>query len=764
MPAAAEHVHIQIRGIVQGVGFRPFVHRKAEELGLTGRIRNTSLGVELEMEGSPAALDSFIAALRTDAPRMAVIASMQCTRGSALQGYTDFRIADSAALAGERTLISPDIGICDNCRRELFDQGDRRWRYPFVNCTDCGPRFTIIRDLPYDRKNTTMAGFAMCPDCLEEYQDIRSRRYHAQPDCCAVCGPRLLLRTAGETDTQTPQDQILERVKQDLKNGRIAAVKGLGGIHLACRADARDAVARLRRGKNRENRPFALMCRDADTAARYCEVSPEERRVLESPARPIVLLRKKEDFPFAGISDNRYAGIMLPYTPLHCLLLEDGPDTLVMTSANLPDLPILYRNEEIRKLPAGLADCALLHDRPIEAPCDDSLVWVFEGSIIPVRRSRGYVPAPVRVAHDGCEVLALGAEQKGSFCFIRDGIALMSQHIGDLKNMETMDLFTSQIRRFERLFDLHPQVLSCDLHPDYLSAAYAVERAEAEQIPLFPVQHHHAHMAACMAENAIEGDCIGIVWDGTGYGTDGSLWGGEFLTGGYTRYGRSGSLRQIPLPGGEQAIRQPWRVGAAMLLEAGLEPEEFFGQESRSVKMLLQTGLNCPLSSGAGRLFDGFSAVCGLIRGATYEGEGAVLLEAAAGESSRVYPVIFQENSGLLTFDWRDMMRMAAADLRSGVPVSEVTAGFMNTLAEMAVQMCGRIRLQSGLSRVVLSGGTFQNRYLMEHLVPALRNAGFSVFYHTQVPAVDQGLSLGQAMIAGRGGEEYVPCSAAADN
>ena len=762
MPPVTEHLHIQIRGIVQGVGFRPFVHKKAEELGLAGRIRNTSLGVELELEGPSPALDAFISALQNEAPPMAFIESMRCTRDTALRGYTDFQIIESTALAGERTRISPDIGICDNCRRELFDQGDRRWRYPFVNCTDCGPRFSIIRDLPYDRKNTTMAGFAMCPSCLAEYLDIRSRRYHAQPNCCAACGPKL-------TRTDLPGNVLpgdaLEQVKKDLEEGRIAAVKGLGGFHLACRADAPAAIARLRREKRRENRSFALMCRDADTASRYCEVSTEERRALESPARPIVLLRKKEDFPFAGISDNRYAGIMLPYTPLHCLLMEEGPDTLVMTSANLPDLPILFRNEEIAALPAGMADSALLHDRPIEAPCDDSLVWIFEGKTLPIRRSRGYVPAPVRAAHDGYSVLALGAEQKASFCFLQDGSALMSQHIGDLKNMETLDLFTAQIRRFERLFDLHPQALACDLHPDYLSGAYARERSEAEQLPLFPVQHHHAHMAACMAENALEGDCIGIIWDGTGYGADGGIWGGEFLTGGYRRYRRSGSFRPILLPGGEQAIRQPWRTGAALLLDAGLDPEEVFGPESgAAVRAIVQTGLNCPASSGAGRLFDGFSAICGLIRSASYEGEGAVLLEAAAEECGRIYPVVLREESGLLTFDWREMVRLSVRDLREQIPVSEVAAGFMNTLTEMAVQMCGKIRQQSGLSRVVLSGGTFQNRFLMEHLVPRLRSGGFSVFYHTQVPVVDQGLSLGQAMIAGRGGEEYVSCGAAADN
>ncbi len=775
IPSEMERRHIEIRGIVQGVGFRPFIHRKVEEFALKGWIRNTSQGVELDLEGPADRLDLFAASLSEDMPRMALIESIRCTTQDSLRGYPDFQIAESAAEEGDRTLISPDIGICSDCRRELFTEGDRRWRYPFINCTNCGPRFTIVRDLPYDRKNTSMAAFAMCPDCEREYRDIRDRRYHAQPDCCPVCGPRIRLldgdgreicQTRGWPDAAgTAPDAPVRTAGQMLREGKLLAVKGLGGFHLACRPDHPGALERLRACKNRDGRPLALMCRDLEAAAELCMISEGEAALLESAQKPIVLLKKKSDFPFPDISDNGHAGIMLPYTPLHCLLMEEGPAVLVMTSANRSGEPIVYKNDEAVSLLTGKTDGILLHDRAIEAPCDDSVVRLYDGRLYPVRRSRGYVPYPVSVSSGGENILALGAEQKASFCFLQGEHAFLSQHIGDLKNLETLDVYESQVQRFEHLFSLQPGVLVCDRHPDYLSGEYGRELARREGLPLLETQHHHAHMASCMAENGLEGSCIGIVWDGTGFGMDRTIWGGEFLTGGYRTFSRAGSIRPVPLPGGDLAVREPWRTAAALLLEAGCDPAVVCtAREGNLIRTAMDGGLNCPPSSGMGRLFDGMSALCGFLRSASYEGQGAVLLEAAAAQSAQErYPVILEDRDGLLVFDWRTMVRDAAEELRKGVQSGRIAAAFMNTLVEMAAQICCRIRRETGLDRVVLSGGSFQNMYLMEHLVPLLEKNEFSVYHHSQVPPNDEGLSLGQAVIAARGGESYVPGSSAAD-
>ena len=757
-----KRMHIEITGIVQGVGFRPFIHRLVTRFSLCGWIRNTSHGVELEAEGDAEQLARFPEAIRAEAPVLAYIESLRAEWMPEPAGYESFRILESERLQQRQTLISPDICICDDCRKELLTPGDRRYRYPFINCTNCGPRFTIVRDIPYDRKNTTMAPFAMCPDCSREYHDISDRRYHAQPDCCPVCGPSLsLLDAAGQPVSGDPIRQAAEW----LAEGRILAVKGLGGIHLACRADLPELTARLRSRKRRDARPFALMCRDTETARRYCEISPEEAARLGSPQRPIVLLKKKEDFPLEGISENRYAGIMLPYTPVHVLLMEEGPDTLIMTSANLSDLPILYKNEEALQALSGIADGFLLHDREIETRCDDSLMWVLDGAPYPVRRSRGFVPYPVTVKHQGPEVLALGAEQKASFCLLQDSHAFLSQHIGDLKNGETLDAYETQIRHFEKLFDLHPQLLACDLHPDYLSTGYALERAAREGLPVMRIQHHHAHMAACMADNDLEGSCIGIIWDGTGLGPDGRIWGGEFLAGGYQDYCRMGSIRPILLPGGDRAVREPRRAGISLLLDAEAEAEKHFpAEEVRRIGAMLAAGLNCPASSGMGRLFDGAAAILGLCGTAAYEGQGAILLEAAADEeASSTYPAVLAEEAGLLLFDHRPMIRAMSRDLLDRRPLPQIAAAFLNTLMEMALQICCRIRSRTGLDRIVLSGGTFQNMFLMHRLPALLEENGFTVYHHSRVSVNDESISLGQAMIAGRGGERYVSCSSFTD-
>ena len=737
-----EHVTIQIHGIVQGVGFRPFVHRLVGEYGLTGTIRNTSSGVALELEGERAALEAFVRVLPERAPLLALIEGIETAYSQELRGYTDFQILTSLREEKRNTLVSPDIGLCPDCLRELNDPLDRRFRYPFINCTNCGPRFTIILDLPYDRPLTSMGRFPMCADCEREYHDITNRRYHAQPDCCPVCGPQLFF--CGADGQRVPGDAI-ELARQTIRGGGIVAVKGLGGLHLACRADDPAIAARLRRRKERDEKPFAVMCRDVEAARRLCTVTPAEEALLTSFHRPIVLLKKKEPGLW-HLSENRSLGVMLPYTPLHVLLMGGDFDALIMTSANLSDTPILYRNKEALEKLRGIADGFLLHDRDIQTRCDDSLYMVLEGQEYPFRRSRGYVPYPIRVPGSRGGILACGAEQKASFCLSRGEYVFPSQHIGDLKNYETLSHYEQQIRHFERLFDQKPSLLVCDLHPDYLSTAYARERAEREGLTLEQVQHHHAHMAACMADNGLAGPCIGLIWDGTGYGSDGTIWGGECLIGGYRDFTRFASLRPIPLIGGDRAVKELDRVAFALLREAGCDTGRI--PDAARYEAVLTAGLNCPVSSGMGRLFDGVAALLGIKALASYEGQGAVLLEAAADEEETGrWPLAFEAGTPL-RYDWRGMIRALTAERDAGADPPVLAARFLNTLLDLAVTLCRRAAEASGLSDVVLSGGSFQNRYLMERLPGLLRAAGLRPHVHRRVSCNDEGLSLGQLMVA----------------
>ena len=735
-----EHVRIQIHGIVQGVGFRPFIHRLVGEFGLNGTVKNTSSGVELELEGARETLEAFLRALPGRAPLLAVIEAIETDWGGKLEGYTDFRILHSRVEAERNTLISPDIGLCPDCLRELLDPKDRRYRYPFINCTNCGPRFTIIKDVPYDRPLTSMGRFPMCPDCDREYHDIENRRYHAQPDCCPVCGPHVFYCDA--EGREQPGDAI-ELARATIKAGGIVAVKGLGGMHLACRCDDPAIAASLRRRKQRDEKPFALMCRNVDAARRLCEISPAEEELLSSYHRPIVLLKKRVE-GLDHLSENKTLGVMLPYTPLHVLLMGEDLVALIMTSANLSDTPILYQNEESLAALRGIADGFLLHNRDIQTRCDDSLFMVLDGKDYPLRRSRGYVPFPLRVPGSRGGILACGAEQKASFCLSKGDYVFPSQHIGDLKNYETLAHYEQQIAHFERLFDSQPTTLVCDRHPDYLSTAYARERAEREGLPLLQVQHHHAHMAACMADNGLTGPCIGLIWDGTGYGDDGSTWGGECLIGDYAGYTRFGSIRPIPLVGGDRAMKELDRVAWALLRDAGCDTGSI--PNAALYESLLTAGLNCPESSGMGRLFDGVAALLGLKTLAGYEGQGAVLLEAGIQEDEGSYPLAFAGDP--LRFDWRPMIRAIVAERAAGVEAGRIAARFHNTLLEMAAVMCRRAAEASGLHDVVLSGGSFQNRYLMERLPARLAREGLRAHRHIRVSCNDEGLSLGQLMIA----------------
>ena len=738
-----ERVLIHIHGIVQGVGFRPFIHKLVLHYALRGTIKNTSSGVELELEGERPELERFIADLPEKAPKLAVIERVEYEYSPELKGFRDFQILTSKTEAQRNTLISPDIGICEDCLRELRDPKDRRYHYPFINCTNCGPRFTIIRDVPYDRAKTSMRDFPMCPDCDREYHDIENRRYHAQPDCCPDCGPHVFYLDA---EGQCVEGDAIELARAAIKDGKIVAIKGLGGMHLACRCDDEEITKTLRRRKQRDEKPFAVMCRDAETAKKFCFVSEDEEKLLNSFRRPIVLLQKRERGALTHLSENAQLGVMLPYTPLHYLLFGDDIDMLVMTSANLSDTPIMYRNDEAVEKLHGIADGFLLHDRDIQTRCDDSLCWCLGGGEYFARRSRGYVPFPVSTHEDLGMALACGAEQKASFCLSKGNYVFPSQHIGDLKNIETYENYTQQIRHFERLFDIKPTVLVCDLHPDYLSTSYAVERSEEEGIPLIRVQHHHAHMAACMADNALSGEVIGLIWDGVGYGTDGTSWGGECLIGGYRDFRRVGSILPIPLVGGDAATKESSRVAWA-LLRGALESTRRF-RDSAAWEFMLSNSLNCPLSSGMGRLFDGVSAILGIRENCSYEGQGAVLLEAAAVEDEGVYPVSFEEEGGVARFDWRGMIRRIVKEQADGVDRCVIAARFMNTLVDMAVSQCLYARDMSGLGRVALSGGSFQNMYIMRRLPAALEKEGFTVCRHRRVSPNDEGLSLGQLMIA----------------
>ena len=729
-----------VTGIVQGVGFRPFLHRLARQCGLVGFVRNTGRGVAGEVQGEEAAVAAFHAALsdRAQLPPLAVVTGTQLTWQAALGEENGFTILKSAE-DGRETLVSPDIATCADCLRELHDPHDRRYRYPFINCTNCGPRFTLVKSVPYDRPRTTMVQFPMCKDCAQEYADIENRRYHAQPDCCAACGPRLWF--ADGDGKEIPGDGIA-LAQALLHRGGILAVKGLGGFHLASTIDA-ETVDKLRARKRREEKPFAILCRDMKAARRLCEVSLEEEAHLAGTRKPIVLLPKRERAGWMHLSDNGSIGVMLPYTPVHELLVsgEKGFDALVLTSANMSDLPAVIANEDAVSMLRGVADGFLLHDREIESRCDDSLIRVLDGEPYFVRRSRGYAPQPVLVHVDCSGILALGAEQKASFAMGKGRDVFYSQHIGDLKNAETLAHYETQIARFAGLFGIEPKRLVCDLHPDYLSTRWG----KMQGLPLLQVQHHHAHMAACMTDNALTGDCIGVIWDGTGLGADDTIWGGEFLVGGYAHVTRMGSIRPVLLPGGDAAIHRIARIGDSLLWDAGLTCRD------KLIAAMLSKGVNCPPSSGMGRLFDGVYALLTGRQAVSYEGQGAVLLEAlaeGAAHERQTFPIQFYEEGGVCRFDTRPMLCALLAQQAEGETAEKLAMRFHNTLIAMAVRQCEAIREKTGLQRVVLSGGVFFNQILLRGLIRALEARGFEAYRHRRVSTGDEGIALGQLAIA----------------
>jgi hydrogenase maturation protein HypF len=763
---------VRVRGIVQGVGFRPFIYALAGRHGLTGMVGNDAEGVFIEVEGTADALDAFLREIEGHAPPLAVIEGIGW-RPAPVRGDRAFFIEGSRAGTTRQTLISPDVATCADCLRELFDPANRRYRYPFINCTNCGPRFTITRDVPYDRAATTMADFPLCPACRAEYDDPADRRFHAQPNACPVCGPRVRLLDRYGRALDVEPDEPIARAADLLRTGAIVAVKGLGGYHLACNPFDDEAVRALRSRKTRQDKPFALMARDLEQVAAMCRVGAEEAALLAAPSRPIVLLDRRaanegQADPVAGevAPRQRTLGVMLAYTPLHHILLHDAGIPLVMTSGNRSDEPIAYRDKEALEQLGGIADYFLVHDRAIHMRCDDSVTRFVLGGPAPVRRSRGSAPAPVSLAQPVARhILACGGELKNTVCLARKHHAFLSHHIGDLENYQTLRSFTEGIEHYGRLFAVRPELIAYDLHPEYLSTKYARGREEEEGIAAVGVQHHHAHIAACLADNHRPRDeqVTGVALDGTGYGTDGAIWGGEFFTGSIENgFVRQIHLAYVPLPGGSAAIRQPWRMAVAHLLGV-LSIEEILGlplpfvaavgeQTVRAVAQMARTGLNAPLTSSAGRLFDAVAALLGLpgsLR-TTYEGQAAIELELAAdGPAAGSYPFVLQADTHSWVIETRDTMAAILADSLAGVPAGDISARFHRTVAEMVVAGCRAIRPASGRqAAVALSGGTFQNVTLLRRAVPLLEENGFTVYLHHRVPTNDGGLSLGQAVLA----------------
>lgn len=741
---------VSLEGVVQGVGMRPFVHALATRLGLAGFVRNDAHGVTIEVEGDADRVRRFVDDLRRHRPPLAVIERLRTVEipSRSEQGFV---IADSAAAARRETLVPPDTATCDDCVREIFDPADRRFRYAFTNCTNCGPRFTIVRDVPYDRPRTTMAAFAMCADCAREYHDPRDRRFHAEPIACPACGPRLSLVDAGGATLDG--DPIAHCVRL-LADGRIVAIKGLGGYHLAADAGNHKAVAELRARKHREDKPFALIVRDLAAARALAEVDPHEAALLTSRARPIVLLHRlaRGEVAPAVAPASAVLGIMLPYTPIHHLLLADVRRPLVMTSGNVSDEPIAYRDVDARARLGRIADAFLVHDREIHVRADDSVTRSFRGVPLPARRARGDVPRVIRVPRSvAAPVLACGGELKNTVCVARGEQALLSQHIGDLANAAAYTAFLDAIARVRRLLDVAPAVVAHDLHPEYLSTKWA--RAQ-EGARVIGVQHHHAHIAACLADNGEDTRVIGVAFDGLGYGPDDTLWGGEFLAADLAGFERVGRLAAVPMPGGVAAIREPWRMAAVYLDAAGVtaRPPVFERHAERwpMVLRLARARAHAPLTSSVGRLFDAVAALLDVRDAVTYEGQAAIELEQAADAAETAsYAAAIDTASPTFTVRGADLAAAVLDDVRRGVPRAVVAGRFHNAMADVIRRGCRCARERTGLGTVALSGGVFQNVLLLGKAIDRLEADGFRVLRHRQVPPNDGGLSLGQAVIAG---------------
>lgn len=790
-----KHASLHIMGIVQGVGFRPFIYGLALRLGLKGWVRNTSSGVDIEIEGNEIDIDAFLKLLYEETPPLAQMDTVD-VQFRKLNGFNTFKIVQSESIKGEFQPISPDISICSDCLEELFDPEDRRYRYPFINCTNCGPRFTIIKDIPYDRPLTTMAPFEMCYQCAEEYEDPLDRRFHAQPVACPQCGPRVWLESKSsnldksktELEILFYEDDAIGETQSLLSEGKIVAIKGLGGFHLACDATNIEAVRELRKRKLRVDKPFALMFSDLDTVLKHCFVDENEARLLESRERPIVILKRRPDSTIAlDVAPSQSTlGVMLPYTPFHYLLFSNPdlknknagseltqtyiPNALVMTSGNLSEEPIAIKNDEALDRLSDLCDVFLMHDRDIRTRCDDSVVRVFspristnieDGKFIyPIRRSRGYAPFPLRLPGEAPPILAVGGELKNTFCITRKNYAFVSHHIGDMENYETLRSFEDGVAHFQNLYRVSPEIIAYDLHPNYLSTRYALERSGLDGIPAIGIQHHHAHIAACMAENRMDEDqkVIGIVFDGTGYGEDGSIWGGEIFLAGYKYYQRIAHLEYLPLPGGDSAIRNPARIALAYLWkhkidwDLSLDPYKALCEEERTVlRNQLENGINVVNTSSIGRLFDAVSAIIGVRQKINYEAQAAIELEMLAEpEDNSIYPInlVLPDSQLPYSIDTYRIINSIYNDKLRNTPAPIISARFHNTIAKLVYEVSVAMRNKYGELPIVLSGGVWQNMYLLNKTMRLIDDPDQRIYIHRQVPANDGGIALGQAVIS----------------
>lgn len=748
--------HIHINGIVQGVGFRPFIYNLALIHRLTGWVRNSASGVDIEVTGSEEDLNAFLAAISQSAPPLAIIDTVDHQEID-LHEFDGFHIFHSEDQPTDFIPVSPDIAICSDCQSELFDPQDRRYRYPFINCTNCGPRFSIVKEIPYDRPKTTMSGFSMCPACRAEYENPRDRRFHAQPIACPDCGPQVWLEIA-PGERQYENEAGIQQARQMLGEGKILAVKGLGGFHLVCDSTNLAAVNTLRTRKQRPAKPFALMALNLEIIREYIHLTPAAETLLTSPQAPIVLMPGK---PGTDIAESvapgaNKLGFMLPYTPLHLLLLEPAPGfptVLVMTSGNLSEEPVIHQNQVARNKLAGFVDAFLMHDRPIHRRIDDSVFTVVDEQPYPIRRARGYAPNPIRLSYSTPEILAAGAEMKNTFCLTRDKYAFISHYIGEMENWETYQDYQKAIADYEHLFRIQPQAIGFDLHPDYMATTYAQERSERENLKAYPIQHHHAHLAACMAEHGIDPEerIAGLIYDGTGFGADRTIWGGEVLVGNCLDFSRAYYLRPVPLPGGDLTIHKPARMALSTLWAyklpwaADLAPVQYLSEmELNILSTQLENQVNTPLTSSMGRLFDAVSALIGVRMEISYEAQAAIELEALADEDELEY---YPWRLAGQVIDMGAMLHAILNDLSQGVPLSVISARFHNTIAQLSLGIAKAIRAEHGIQHIALSGGVWQNLYLLKRTLTLLRQDGFQPLVHHTLPTNDECIALGQAII-----------------
>src|SRR3989344_3523305 len=758
-------VKFTVKGIVQGVGFRPFVVKNAKKYNLKGWVLNDSNGVTLKIEGTERNITLFINEMKTNPPALAMIDKVNRVEKRKSNGvYSSFTIKKSVEMKHREALVSPDSDVCDDCLSELHDPKNRRYGYPFINCTNCGPRYSIIQDIPYDRKNTTMKNFVMCNKCKEEYENILDRRFHAQPIACWDCGPqlRLLDSTGNEVICKDP----IKRAIKLLQEGKILAVKGIGGFHLMADPTQDEVVCKLRARKRRKHKPLALLSENIEEVKKYCKVWNEEEKVLKSNQRPILILEKKmpEMYSTHVAPNNKFYGVMLAYTPIQHLILHNNFGALVCTSANIIDHPIIYKNEEIIESVSNIADYILIHNRDIETRIDDSIVRVYKSPNKPnyvsdIRRARSYCPYPILISKTFPTGLGLGAELKNTICLNRDQKFFLSQHLGDLKNNSTYESFKECIKHLEKLLELKPKFIACDMHPDYYNTRYALNQGV---LPVYQVQHHHAHMASCMAENGLENKkTLGIIFDGVGYGEDGNLWGGEFFVGNYLNYKRYAHFDYIPLLGGDIAVKEPYRIAIALLYQ--LYGKSLFGLKDLSVisnrkdgeieilTKMAEKGINSPLSSSVGRIFDGISSLLGVCEYTDYEGQAAIELEQtidSRDRKSKPYEyLVFKKNENIINLNY--MIKGVVDDLSNKKSKSLISSRFHNTIVQICLDMANRARKEDGVQNIVLSGGAFQNVYLLENIEGILEYNNFRVYHHKLVPTNDGGISLGQLVVAG---------------